>query len=129
MTYIKQNAMHVEMQSTSLVVSIGAVKNHENTPKHLRNFNNNNNKNNNNKNQLQFVVKKKGTVSMESVDKSVRYLYYRRTKMESGDFKGVKCSRDKNHSIESCKEDNMLYSKMFPNSEIAKNYEMSVTKV
>ena len=39
--------------------------------------------------------------------------------MESGDFKGVK----------SCKEDNMLYSKMFPNSEIAKNYEMSVTKV
>ena len=32
MTYIKQNAMHVEMQSTSLVVSIGAVKNHENTP-------------------------------------------------------------------------------------------------
>ena len=71
MTYIKQNAMHVEMQSTSLVVSIGAVKNHENTPKHLRNFNNNNNKNNNNKNQLQFVVKKKGTVSMESVDKSV----------------------------------------------------------
>ena len=63
--------MHVEMQSTSLVVSIGAVKNHENTPKHLRNFNNNNNKNNNNKNQLQFVVKKKGTVSMESVDKSV----------------------------------------------------------
>ena len=63
--------MHVEMQSTSLVVSIGAVKNHENTPKHLRNFNNNNNNNNNNKNQLQFVVKKKGTVSMESVDKSV----------------------------------------------------------
>ena len=48
----------------NITSAIGAVKNHENTPKHLRNFNNN-------KNQLQFVVKEKGTLSIESVDKSV----------------------------------------------------------
>ena len=36
---------------------------------------------------------------------------------------------DKNQFFESCNEDNMLYSKMFPDSEIAKNYEMLVTKV
>ena len=48
----------------NITSGIGAVKNHENTPKHLRNFNNN-------KNQLQFVVKEKVTVSMKSVDKSV----------------------------------------------------------
>ena len=69
----------------NITSGIGAVKNHENTPKHLRNFNNN-------KSQLQFLVKEKGTVSLVLVH-SYSYSYYRRTKMESGDFKGVKCSR------------------------------------
>ena len=51
-------------EAINITSGVGAVENHENTPKHLRNFSNN-------KNQLQFVIKGKGTISMESVDKSV----------------------------------------------------------
>ena len=105
----KCNACEDAINITS---GIGAVKNHENTPKHLRNFNNN-------KNQLQFVVKEKGTFSMESVDKSV-ILTTEEQKWKAEILRALNIV-DMNHSFESGKEDNMLYSKMFPNSEIAKN--------
>ena len=106
--------------AVNITSGIGAVKNYENTPKHLRNFNNN-------KNQLHFVVKEKGTVSMESVDKSV-ILTTEEQKWKAEILRALNLV-DKNHSFESCKEHNMLYSNMFHDSEIAKNYEMSATKV
>ena len=113
----KCNACRDAINITS---DIGTMKNHENTPKHLGNVNNN-------ENQLQFVVKEKGTVSMESVDKSV-ILTTEEQKWKAKILRALNVV-DKNYSFESCKEDNMLYSKMFPDSEIAKNYEMSATKV
>ena len=101
-----------DANAINITSGIGAVKNHVNTPKHMRNFNNN-------KNQLQFVVKEKGTVSMESVDKSV-ILTTEEQKWKAEILRALN-EVDKNHSFESCKEDNMLHSKMFPDSEIAKN--------
>ena len=73
------------------------------------------------------MVQEKGTVSMEIVDKSV--ILTTEEQIWKAEILRVLNVVDKTHSFESCKEDNMLYSKMFPDSEIAKNYEMSTTKV
>lgn len=59
----------------NIVSGVGAVKNHEKTPKHLRNISTN-------KNQLQFVVKK-GTVAMQSLDKVILL----KSEMERRDIK------------------------------------------
>ena len=56
---------------------------------------------------------------MESVDKSV-ILTTEEQKWKTEILRALNIV-DMNHSFESGKEDNMLYSKMFPNSEIAKN--------
>ena len=64
---------------------------------------------------------------MESVDKSV--ILTTEEQKWKAEILWVLNVVDKNHSFESCKEDNMLYSKMFHDSEIVKNYEMSATKV
>ena len=64
---------------------------------------------------------------MESVDKSV--ILTTEEQKWKAEILWVLNVVDKNHSFESCKEDNMLYSKMFDDSEIVKNYEMSATKV
>ena len=93
----KCNACRDAINITS---GIGAMKNHENTPKHLRNFNNN-------KNQLHFVVKDKGTLSMESVDKS--FILTTEEQNWKAEILRALSVVDKNHSFESCKEDNMLY--------------------
>ena len=90
----------------NIVSGVGAVKNHEKTPKHLTHISTN-------KNQLQFVVKK-GTVAMQSSHKVI--------------LRALTVV-DTNYAFQSCRSDNNIYRRMFPDSEIAKNYEMSATKV
>ena len=63
---------------------------------------------------------------MESVDKSV--ILTTKEKKWKAEILRVLHVVDKNHFFELCKEDSMLYLKMFSNSEIAKNYEMFATK-
>ena len=64
---------------------------------------------------------------MESVDKSV--ILTTEEQIWKAEILRALNVLDKHHSFESCKEDNMLYSKMFPDSEIGKNCEMSATNV
>ena len=64
---------------------------------------------------------------MESVDKSV-ILTTEEQKWKAEILRALNLV-DKNHSFESCKEENMLYSKMFCDSQIAKNCEMSAIKL
>ena len=103
----------------NIVSGVGAVKNHEKTPKHLRNISTN-------KNQLQFVVKK-GTVAMQSSDKVI--LLTSEERKWNAEILRALTVVDKNYAFQSCKSDNNIYRRMFPDSEIAKNYEMSATKV
>ena len=48
----------------NITSGIGAIKHHENTPKHLKNFAGN-------KKQLQFVFKESGSMELQSVDKTI----------------------------------------------------------
>ena len=79
------------------------------------------------KTNYSFVVKENETVSIESVDKNV-ISTTEKQKWKAEVLRTLNVV-DENHTFESYKEDNMLYSKMFPDSEIVKDYEMSATKI
>ena len=101
----------VSGDTLNIKIGIRVIKTHEKRLKDLNNL-----RVNKIKNQLQFVVNKKGSLSLETVDGGVFLT------LEDNVF-------DKNFSFQSCVSDNYLYPDMFCESDIAKIYEMSSTKV
>ena len=108
---MKHNVEYVE--ALNITRGIGVIKTNNKRQKHLNNLQSS-------KNQLQFVMKDKGTLSLETVDVGVwcRLPKYFQTLNVVG----------KNYLFQSCGSDNELYHKMFPDSEISKNYQTSSTK-
>ena len=101
---------------------IRVIKTHEKRLKDLNNL-----RVNKIKNQLQFVVNKKGSLSLETVDGGV-FLTLEDKKCKAEILHALNVF-DKNFSFQSCVSDNYLYPDMFCESDIAKIYEMSSTKV
>ena len=99
---------------------IGVIKAHENRPKHLSNLQSS-------KNQLTFVAKEKGSLTLQSNSGGV-YLSSEEQKWKAEILQALNVV-DKNFSFSSCASDNYLNREKFPDSEVAKAYEMSSTKV
>ena len=86
------------------------IKHHKNTAKHAKK------QNNGSENLPQFVLKEKGSVTLEFRNKAI-FLSTKKTKWNTEILRALSVV-EKNHSFDSYKTGKELYSKIFPDSEI-----------
>eukprot|EP00111_Clytia_hemisphaerica_P012166 TCONS_00035734-protein len=105
----------------NITSGIGAVKSHETRPKHLSNLQSHSR-------QSTFIRKdEKGTLTLKSP--SGEYQLTSEEQKWKAEILHSLNVVDKNFSFSSCSSDNYLNREKFPDSDIAKAYEMSSTKV
>lgn len=112
------SACHVDL---SVVQGVGAVRRHEDTPKHIAFMKAT-------ATQNSFAAEN-GILSMTNAARKSHVKFTSEEQKWNAEILRVVNVIEQNYSFNSCAEDNSLYRRMFPDSAIAKSYEQADSKV